>query len=81
LRNLKEREYGGGAGSSLTERRIFPSINIALSGTRKEELLTTPMNMKRIVLLRRALKESRLSKEWKAFRQTPSKPGATSNFF
>ena len=39
----------------LAERRIFPSINIALSGTRKEELLYHPDEYERIVLLRRAL--------------------------
>jgi transcription termination factor Rho len=40
---------------SLVERRIFPSINIELSGTRKEELLYHPDELSRIVLLRRAL--------------------------
>jgi transcription termination factor Rho len=40
---------------SLVERRIFPSINIELSGTRKEELLYHPDEYSRVVLLRRAL--------------------------
>jgi transcription termination factor Rho len=39
----------------LVERRIFPSINIELSGTRKEELLYHPDEYNRIVVLRRAL--------------------------
>jgi transcription termination factor Rho len=39
----------------LVERRIFPSINIELSGTRKEELLYHPDEYQRIVILRRAL--------------------------
>ena len=39
----------------LAERRLFPSINIALSGTRKEELLYHPDEYNRIVLVRRAL--------------------------
>jgi transcription termination factor Rho len=39
----------------LVERRIFPSINIELSGTRKEELLYHPDEHSRIVMLRRAL--------------------------
>ena len=39
----------------LVERRIFPSINIELSGTRKEELLYHPDEHSRVVLLRRAL--------------------------
>lgn len=39
----------------LVDRRIFPSINIELSGTRKEELLYHPDEYDRIVTLRRAL--------------------------
>ena len=39
----------------LVDRRIFPSINIERSGTRKEELLYHPDELNRIVLLRRAL--------------------------
>ena len=40
---------------ALVDRRIFPSINIEHSGTRKEELLYHPDELDRIVLLRRAL--------------------------
>ena len=40
---------------SLVDRRIFPSINVELSGTRKEELLYHPQELPRIVPLRRAL--------------------------
>jgi len=39
----------------LTEKRIFPSINIEKSGTRKEELLLHPDELNRIWLLRKAL--------------------------
>ncbi len=39
----------------ITERRIFPSINIQKSGTRKEELLLHPEELARIWLLRKAL--------------------------
>jgi len=39
----------------LVDRRIFPSINVELSGTRKEELLYHPEEYQKIVLLRRAL--------------------------
>src|SRR5271154_1639837 len=39
----------------LVDRRIFPSINIELSGTRKEELLSHPDEYSKVVLLRRAL--------------------------
>ncbi len=40
---------------ALVDRRIFPSINIERSGTRKEELLYHPDEYSRIVVLRRAL--------------------------
>ncbi len=39
----------------LVDRRIFPSVNIELSGTRKEELLYHPDEYTKVVLLRRAL--------------------------
>lgn len=39
----------------LVERRIFPTINIEMSGTRKEELLYHPDEGSRVVILRRAL--------------------------
>lgn len=39
----------------LVDRRIFPSINVELSGTRKEELLYHPDEYAKVVTLRRAL--------------------------
>ncbi|MDI6732562.1 MAG: transcription termination factor Rho [Planctomycetota bacterium] len=39
----------------LSDRRIFPSFDITLSGTRKEELLLDPDELKRVYLLRRGL--------------------------
>src|SRR5436853_359306 len=39
----------------LFERRIFPPINIAQSGTRKEEKLLTPTVLQKVHTLRRAL--------------------------
>jgi transcription termination factor Rho len=39
----------------LTEKRIFPSININGSGTRKEELLLPPEDLNRIWILRKLL--------------------------
>ncbi|HRW06128.1 MAG TPA: transcription termination factor Rho [Caldilineaceae bacterium] len=39
----------------LAEARIYPAINIAASGTRKEELLYTPDEIARLVSLRRWL--------------------------
>jgi transcription termination factor Rho len=40
---------------ALVDRRIFPSINIERSGTRKEELLYHPDEYQKVVILRRAL--------------------------
>ena len=41
---------------SLIDKRVFPAINIEKSGTRKEELLYHPDELKKIYILRRALK-------------------------
>lgn len=42
---------------SLAEARIFPAIDLKVSGTRREELLYTPAEMEKLTLLRRALAE------------------------
>ncbi|HLD47249.1 MAG TPA: transcription termination factor Rho, partial [Desulfobaccales bacterium] len=39
----------------LVEKRIFPSIDINRSGTRKEELLLPPEDLNRIWILRKLL--------------------------
>jgi len=41
----------------LVERRVFPAINLEKSGTRKEELLLSEEEQKRIWILRRVLSE------------------------
>jgi len=41
----------------LSDRRIFPAVDINRSGTRKEELLFTPEEIKRIWMLRKVLNE------------------------
>src|SRR5262249_53672269 len=43
----------------LSDRRVFPSIDVLRSGTRKEELLFGEEEMKKIRLLRRALSSSK----------------------
>jgi transcription termination factor Rho len=43
----------------LSDRRIFPAIDISRSGTRREELLFTAEEMPRVRLLRRALADAR----------------------
>ncbi|MFH1140129.1 MAG: transcription termination factor Rho, partial [Chloroflexota bacterium] len=39
----------------LSERRIFPAIDIQRSGTRREELLLEPATLKQVTLLRRMI--------------------------
>ncbi len=39
----------------LAEKRVFPSIDINKSGTRKEELLLDPWELKRVWVLRKVL--------------------------
>jgi len=41
----------------LVDRRVWPSIDIARSGTRKEEMLMDPEEHRRVCLLRRVLNE------------------------
>jgi transcription termination factor Rho len=41
----------------ISDRRIFPAIDINRSGTRKEELLFTPEEIERIWMLRKVLNE------------------------
>jgi transcription termination factor Rho len=40
---------------SLAEKRIYPAINIEKSGTRQEELILDPENLKKLVTMRRML--------------------------
>ena len=46
-----------GLDRGLVEKRIYPAINIAQSGTRKEELLLHPDEIEKIWILRKALKD------------------------
>jgi transcription termination factor Rho len=41
---------------SISDMRVFPAIDIVKSGTRREELLLTPMELNRIIVLRKFLK-------------------------
>ncbi|MGE0480901.1 MAG: transcription termination factor Rho [Phycisphaerae bacterium] len=41
----------------LVDKRIWPAINIAASGTRKEELLLHPQELEKIYMLRRVLSD------------------------
>jgi transcription termination factor Rho len=39
----------------IAEKRIYPSININRSGTRREELLTNPEDLQKMWILRKLL--------------------------
>ncbi len=39
----------------LADRRVFPAIDVRLSGTRREELLLTEEELKKVWLLRKVL--------------------------
>ena len=39
----------------LADKRIFPSINVEISGTRQEELLLSPEDLKKVVTMRRMI--------------------------
>ena len=41
----------------LADRRLFPAIDITRSGTRKEELIVNPEEIKRMWMLRKVLNE------------------------
>lgn len=43
---------------SLAERRIFPSIDIMKSGTRKEELLVTKDHLEKMWMIRKSMRDS-----------------------
>jgi transcription termination factor Rho len=41
----------------LVDKRIWPAIDINLSGTRREEMLLDPEEYRRVVILRRVLND------------------------
>ena len=42
---------------ALVDRRIWPAIDISLSGTRREEMLMDPEEYRRVCILRRVLND------------------------
>jgi transcription termination factor Rho len=61
---------------SLAEKRIFPAIDVATSGTRREDKLFTPEQYQHVITLRRGLQQmpSTSAMEWliKRIAGTPS---------
>jgi transcription termination factor Rho len=64
----------------LTEKRIFPSIDINKSGTRKEELLLAPPDFNRIIVLRRVLSQLSPTEAMELLLDKLSKSKANSEF-
>ena len=51
----------------LTDRRIFPAIDLNKSGTRKEELLLDEEELSKVWLLRKILSDFSRLKQWNSF--------------
>jgi len=64
----------------LTEKRIFPSIDINKSGTRKEELLLAPADFNRIIVLRRVLSQLSPTEAMELLLEKLSKTKSNSDF-
>jgi len=64
----------------LTEKRIFPSIDINKSGTRKEELLLAPPDFNRIIVLRRVLSQLSPTEAMELLLEKLSKTKTNSDF-
>ena len=64
----------------LTEKRIFPSIDINKSGTRKEELLLATQDFNRIIVLRRVLSQLSPTEAMELLLDKLSKTKANSEF-
>jgi len=64
----------------LTEKRIFPSIDINKSGTRKDELLLPPGDFSRIIVLRRVLSQLSGTEAMELLLDKLSKTKANSEF-
>ena len=64
----------------LFDKRIFPAIDIAASGTRKEEKLFTPEEYRQVTLLRRALAGSRAAEAMQLLLDRLGKYGTNAEF-
>ena len=65
---------------NLADRRIWPAIDITMSGTRKEELLLDPEELKRIQLLHRMLNDMNPSDAIEALRDRLAKTQNNAEF-
>ncbi|MFL5331214.1 MAG: transcription termination factor Rho [Gemmataceae bacterium] len=64
----------------LADRRVFPAIDIAQSGTRKEERLLTPETLQRVTLLRRTLAQMKSNEAMEALIKQLSRANSNQAF-
>jgi len=64
----------------IVERRVFPAIDIARSGTRREELLLDPEELRRMWLLRKVLNEMNGAEAIELLRDRLSKVNSNAEF-
>ncbi|MCP4364179.1 MAG: transcription termination factor Rho [Planctomycetes bacterium] len=64
----------------LADRRLFPAIDITRSGTRKEELLLDPEELKRIWLLRKVLNDTNTADAVELLRDRLAKTRSNAEF-
>jgi len=64
----------------LADKRIYPALDINRSGTRKEELLFHPEELRRIWLLRKALNELHPAEAMEKLKERLSKYGSNAEF-
>jgi transcription termination factor Rho len=64
----------------LSDRRIFPAIDISQSGTRKEERLLTPETLHRVTLMRRTLSQMKPVEAMEALVQQLGKSASNAAF-
>ena len=63
----------------LSEKRIFPAIDILKSGTRRDDLLLTREEAEAVDIVRKATNSLVPTKQWKRFWISSQKPGTTGN--
>ena len=64
----------------LVDRRVFPAIDIERSGTRKEELLFSDEEQRRIWILRRVLSEMQMVEAMELLRDRISRSKSNEEF-
>ena len=64
----------------LSDKRLFPAIDLQRSGTRKEELLISKEDLNRIWVMRRVLNPLSLSSRWKSCSSDSRRPSRTPSF-